>query len=257
MYAEVGSGDPAQLSFEVLDGGRLRTLAGFRDGNHDAIDPFARRPEAESLISLADLGHRGGDLLLRYANAQLAHQRPGPRGLAGEADAEQFAHRTARAVAADQVARTQLFPVGQLDGHPVVVLFETGHRTAVTHPRTQFDRMLLEQLNDDRLRDAEQIGVRGIQALGRGFVDGGEEATGRAPSSAFENALQQPAHCHQLDTADVQTDDAHERHRLGVLLQNEYAHIVQPQFGGQHGAGRAAAGNDDVEQGIALERGGR
>ena len=45
--------------------------------------------------------------------------------------------------------------------------------------RTEFDRMFFEQVVDDRLRDAQQIGVRGIQALGRGFGDGGEETAGR------------------------------------------------------------------------------
>ena len=198
-------------------------------------------------MGLADFGHLGGDLLLRHAHFHLAHQRVGPRGLAGEADAEQFAHRTARAVTADEVARTQLFPVGQLDGHALVVLLETGHRTTAPDLRTQFDRMFFEQVIDDRLRDAQQIGVRGIQALGRGFGDGGEEAAGRTLSSVLENAIQQSAHRHQLETANVQTDDADERHGLGFLLQDEYPHIVQPQFGGQHRTGRPAPGNDHVE----------
>ena len=38
---------------------------------------------------------------------------------------------------------------------------------------TQVDRMFFEQPLDDRLRDAKLIGVRGIQAFGRGFGDGG------------------------------------------------------------------------------------
>jgi hypothetical protein len=88
-------------------------------------------------MGLADFGHLGGDLLLRHTHFHLAHQRLGPRGLAGEADAEQFAHRTAPAVTADEIARTQLFPVGQLDGHTLVVLLETGHRTTAPDLRTQ------------------------------------------------------------------------------------------------------------------------
>ena len=207
-------------------------------------------------MGLADFGHLGGDLLLRHAHFHLAHQRVGPRGLAGEADAEQFAHRAARAVTADEIARTQLFPVGQLDGHALVVLLETGHRTTAPDLRTQFDRMFFEQVIDDRLRDAQQIGVRGIQALGRGFGDGGEETADRTLSSAFENAIQQSAHRHQLETADMQTDDADERHGLGFLLQNEYPHIVQPQFGGQHRTGRPAPGNDHVEHGREYVRSG-
>ena len=107
--------------------------------------------------------------------------------------------------------------------------------------------MFFEQMIDDRLRDAQQIGVRGIQALGRGFGDGGEDTADRTLSSAFENAIQQSAHRHQLETADMQTDDADERRGLGFLLQNEYPHIVQPQFGGQHRTSRPAPGNDHVE----------
>ena len=209
-------------------------------------------------MGLADLGHLGGDLLRRHAHFHLAHQRLGPRGLAGEADAEQLAHRAAPAVTADEIARAQLFPVGQLDGHTLVVLLETGDRATAPDLRTQFDRMLFEQAIDDRLRDAQQIGVRGIQALGRGFGDGGEEAAGRTLSSVLENALQQSAHRHQLETADVQTDDADERRGLGLLLQHEYPHIVQPQFGGQHRTGRPAPGNDHVEhEGRAIGAGGR
>ncbi|MBB3724644.1 hypothetical protein FHR33_000504 [Nonomuraea dietziae] len=118
--------------------------------------------------------------------------------------------------------------------------------------------MFLEQMIDDRLRDAQQISVRGIQALGRGFGDGGEDTADRTLSSAFEKALEQTAHCHQLETADVQTDYADERRGLGFLLQNEYPHIVQPQFGGQHRAGRPAPGDDHVEhEGRAIGPGGR
>jgi hypothetical protein len=124
--------------------------------------------------------------------------------------------------------------------------------------RTQVDSVFLEQKVDDRLRDAQQVGVRGVQALGRGFVDGGEEAAGRTLPSVFEDALQQPAHGHQLEAANVQTDDAGERHGLGFLLQDQDPHIVQPQFGGQHRTGRPAAGNDHVErQGRAIGAGGR
>ena len=216
-------------------------------GDHDAVRPFAEGPEPESLVGLADFAHLGGDLLLRHTHFHLAHQRLGPRRLTGEADAEQCAHRTAPAVTADEMARTQLFAVGQLDGHSLVVLLETGHRTTAPDLRTQSGRMLFEQVNDDRLRDAQQIGVGGIQALGRGLVDGGEQSTGRTPSSVFAQAIQQSAHGHQLETAHVQSDDADERHGLGFLLQNEYPYAVQPQFGGQRRAGRPAPGNDHVD----------
>ena len=82
----------------------LVVLADARTGDHDAIDPHACGPEAEHLMRLADFGHLGGDLLLRHTHVHLAHQRVGPRWLAGEADAEQFAHRTAPAVTADEIA---------------------------------------------------------------------------------------------------------------------------------------------------------
>jgi hypothetical protein len=62
---------------------------------------------------------------------------------------------------------------------------------------------------------------------------------GRTPSSVLEHAVQQPAHRHQLETADVQTDDADDRRALGLRLQDEHPHVVQPHFGGQHRAGRA------------------
>ena len=59
-------------------------------------------------------------------------------------------------------------------------------------------------------------------------------------------------------TANMQTDYADERHGLGFLLQDEYPHIVQPQFGGQHRTGRPAPGNDHVEhEGRAIGAGGR
>ena len=227
-------------------GGSARSLTPAA-GTTTLIDPVADGPEPESPVGLAELGHLGGDLLRRHTHFHLAHQRLVPRGLAGEADAEQFAHRAARAVTADEIARTQPFPVGQLDGHALVVLLETGHRATAPDLRAQLDRMLFEQADDDRLRDAQQIGVRGVQARGRGLVDGGEEAAGRTLSSVFENALQQPAHRHQLDAADVQADDADERRGLGFLLQDEYPHVVQPQLGGQHRAGRPAPGDDHVE----------
>lgn len=81
---------------------------------------------------------------------------------------------------------------------------------------------------------------------------------GRTLPSVFPNTIQESAHCHQLQTANVQTDDADERDGLGILLQNEYPHIVQPQFGGQHRAGRSAPGNDHVEhEGRAIGAGAR
>jgi len=44
--------------FEILEGGRFRTVADSRDGDYDAIDPFAEGPEAESLIPDPPSGDR-------------------------------------------------------------------------------------------------------------------------------------------------------------------------------------------------------
>ena len=60
-------------------------------------------------------------------------------GLAGEADAEQLAHRAAAAVAADEVARAQPCAVGQLDGHPVVVLAQPDQLAAAPDLGTELD----------------------------------------------------------------------------------------------------------------------
>ena len=74
----------------------------------------------------------------------------------------------------------------------------------------------------------------------------------------LEEAIQQPAHRHQLEAADVQADDADERRGLGLLLQDEDPHIVQPQLGGQHRAGRPAPGNDHVgRESRSIGAGGR
>jgi len=49
VHAEIGSGDGAQLLFEILEGGRFRAIADSRGGDYDAICPFAEGPEPESL----------------------------------------------------------------------------------------------------------------------------------------------------------------------------------------------------------------
>lgn len=144
---------------EILEGGWLRAITDARGGDYHLIEPFTEGPEPELLGRLADFGHLGSDLLLRHTHFHLAHHRLGPRGLAEEADIEQFAHRTAPAVAADEITRTQLLSIGQLDRDTLVVLLETGHRATAPNLRTEFDRMFLEQLNDDRVLDAQQITV--------------------------------------------------------------------------------------------------
>ncbi len=124
-------------------------------------------------------------------------------------------------------------------------------------PCAQAGRVFLEQPDDDRLRDAQQVGVVRVQALGRGPGQGGEDSADGAPSSVPQEAVQQAAHRHQFEAAHVEGDDADERRGLGLLLQHEHAHVVQPQFGGEHRAGRPAAGDDHVEVGFGRAVGRR
>ncbi|MBB3724643.1 hypothetical protein FHR33_000503 [Nonomuraea dietziae] len=78
VHAEIGSGDGAQLLFEIVEGGWFGAVADSRGGDYDAVDPFAEGPEPESLMGLADFGYLGGDLLLRHTHVHLAHERVGP-----------------------------------------------------------------------------------------------------------------------------------------------------------------------------------
>lgn len=84
--------------------------------------PVAERHGTEEPLGPANPGRHGGQLVRRRGQAHLAQQRLDPGRLTGEADAEQAAYRAAATVAADQVTRPQLRPVGQLGGDPVLVL---------------------------------------------------------------------------------------------------------------------------------------
>jgi hypothetical protein len=66
--------------------------------------------------------------------------------------------------------------------------------------------MFLEQLDDHRLGNAEQVGVRGIKVLRCRFVDGGEETGRRTPPSTAANAVQQATHRQSFETANMQAD---------------------------------------------------
>jgi hypothetical protein len=101
--------------------------------------------DAEPLLGLANFGHHGVQRLRRRGQLHLTNQRVGPRGLAGEADAEQLAHRAAAAVAADEVARAQLRAVGQLDGHPVLVLAQPDQFAATPDLDAEFGGVLGQQ----------------------------------------------------------------------------------------------------------------
>jgi hypothetical protein len=50
VHAEIGSGDGAQLLFEILEGGRFRAIADSRGGDDDAVDPDAEGPSQNRLM---------------------------------------------------------------------------------------------------------------------------------------------------------------------------------------------------------------
>ena len=111
------------LLLQLVQGRRDRAVLGHPVcGRDEAVHAVPEGHGAEPLLGLADFGYHGVQRLRRRGQLHLAQQRVDPGGLAGEADAEQLAHRAAAAVAADEVARAQLRAVGQLDGHPVVIL---------------------------------------------------------------------------------------------------------------------------------------
>ena len=197
-------------------------------------------------MGLADFRDDGGHRRRILGHLHLAQQRLDPGGLAGEADAEQLAHRAAAAVAADEVARAQLRAVGQFGGHPGLVLVQPHQLAAAPDLGTELGGVLGQQPVGDRLRDAEDVRVRGVQPVRRRLADGGEETADRVLLAECEEPLQQTALVHHLDAARVQAERADNPGRLRLLLQHERVHAVQPQLAGQHQAGRPAAGHDHV-----------
>jgi hypothetical protein len=115
----------------------------------------------------ADFRDDGGNRRRILGHLHLAQQRLDPGGLAGEADAEQLAHRAAAAVAADQIARPQLRPVGQVDAHPVPVpaglLAQPDQFAAAPDLDAQLGDVLGQQALGDGLRDAEGVRMGGVQ----------------------------------------------------------------------------------------------
>jgi len=195
----------------------------------------------------ADFGRHGVQRLRRHGHLHLAQQPLDPGGLAGEADPEQLAHRAAAAVAADEVARAQLRAVGQLDGHPVVVLAQPDQFAAAPDLGAELDGVLGQQTLGGGLRDAEDVRMCGVQPVRRRLVDAGEgKTTDRVLLAVREEPLQQTALVHHLDAAHVQAQRTGMPGRRRLLLQHDHVHAVQPQLAGQHHAGRSAAGNDHV-----------
>jgi hypothetical protein len=249
VHAEVGAGEHPQLLPDLVEGRRHRTVPGHPGGrHHDAVHPLTEGRDAEPQLRPADLGHHRGHRLRRCGHLHLAQQRLGAAGLAGERDAEQPAHRAAAAVAADQVPGPQPRAVGQFGGHRVAVLTQPGQRAAAPDLGAQVRGVLGQQAVGDGLRDGENVRVGGVQPLRRGLRDAGEPADRVLPAERQE-PLQQPPPVQHLDAAHVQAERTHVRGRLALLLQHHRVHAVQPQLGGQHQAGRPAAGDDDVDHG--------
>ena len=106
--------------------------------------------------------------------------------------------------------------------------------------------MLGQQALGEVLRDAENVGMRGVQSVRCRLSDAGEEAAEGILPAEREEPLQQAALVHHLDTAHVQAQRAGMPIRLLLFLQHDHVDAVQPQLAGQHQAGRPTPGNDHV-----------
>ena len=197
-------------------------------------------------MGLADFLDDGGNRRRILGHLHFTQQRLDLGGLAGETDAEQLAHRTAAAVAPDEVARAQVRAVRQLDGHPVLVLAQPDHFAAAPDLGTEFEGTLVEQPLGDRLRGGEAVRVRRVQPVRPRLHDAAEETADLELLTDREEPVQQAALVHHLDAARVQALPAGLLGRLGQLLQHDHVHSGQPQLAGQHQAGRSAADHDHV-----------
>jgi hypothetical protein len=159
----------------------------------------------------------------------------------------EFAHRAAAAVAADEVTRAQLGAVGQVDGHPVVVLTQPDQFTAAADFDAQLGGVLDEQALCRGLWDAEDIRMSGVQPVRCRLVDSGEEATDRVLRAERKKPVQQAPLVQHLDAACVQAESADDPGRLRLSLQYEHAYAVQPQLARQHHAGGSTTDNSHVE----------
>jgi hypothetical protein len=106
--------------------------------------------------------------------------------------------------------------------------------------------VLDQQPVDGGLRHGECVRMGGVEVGRRGLGDGGEAADRHLPAE-LEEPVQQTALVHHLDTARVQAECADDLRRFRVPLHHDHLDAVQPQLGGQHHAGRSAAGNDHVD----------
>jgi hypothetical protein len=251
VHAEVGARERPQLLLELVEGWLGRTVLGHAVGGHDdAVHPLVPVPDeddAEPQLGLADFRDDGGNRRRILGHLHVTQQRLDRGGLAGETDAEQLAHRTAAAVAPDEVARAQVRAVRQLDGHPVLVLAQPDHFAAAPDLGTEFEGTLVEQPLGDRLRGGEAVRVSRVQPVRPRLVDAAEETADLELLTDREEPVQQAALVHHLDAAHMQAAPAGPPGRLGQLLEHDRSHPGQPKLVGQHQPGRSTAGNDHVD----------
>ena len=248
MDAEVRARVGPQLRPELLQGRRRGAVLGHGRGGHDGtVQPVPGGADAETPVSLANLVRHRSQLVRRRRHLHLSEKPFGLCGLAGKPDAQQPAYQAAAAVAADQPARAQPCAVGQFDRDSVVVLLDACHLVAAADLSAELDGTLGQQAVGDRLRDAEDVTVRGVQGRRRRLVDPGEAAGAAGILLAVrEEPVQQTALVHDLDAARMQAQRADQLARLRILLQHQHVHVVQPQLAGQHHPGRAAAADDHL-----------
>ena len=111
----------------------------------------------------------------------------------------------------------------------------------------ELDSALGQQAVCDRLRDAEDVTVRGVQVGRPRLVDRGEVAGATGILLPVrEEPVQQTALIHDLDAARMQAQRADQLARLRILLQHQHVHVVEPQLARQHHPGRTAPGDDHL-----------
>jgi hypothetical protein len=248
MGSEVGAGMGPQLRLQLVQRRRDRPVLGDGRGRHyRAEQPVPGRADAEPPVRLAYLVHDGGQFFRRRCHLHLAVDPLGGGGIARETDAERPAHQAAPAVASHHPLGPHLGAVGNPDRHAVVVLFHPRDLAAAADLRTELGGALGEEPVGDRLRDAEDVGVGGVQVLRQGLVDPRETADAGILRPVGEEPVQQPALVHDFNAARVQAERTDRLARLRVLLQHEHVYAVQAQLAGQHHARRPAAADDYVE----------
>ncbi len=232
VSAEVGARVRPQLRPELLQRRRHRAILGHgRRGDDGSVEAVSSRADAEAPVGLAHLLRHRGQFVGRRGHLDLAEEPLCLGGLAGEVDSDQSPHQASSTVAADQPPRAQQRTVGELDPDPVLVLLDAGHLEATTDLCAEFDGTLLQEAIGDRLGDAEDVRVRGVQVHRPRAGDSGEPAdTAGILLPVSEEPVQQPALVHDLDASRVQAERADGPARFSVLLQHEHVHIVEPQL---------------------------